>query len=63
MRVFAAFPNGCLKMKKNNQVWSTLNELIKRDDLYDDVKEEITFVLDTLKPLPKPNPIRVNGKL
>lgn len=62
MRVFAAYPSGCLRMKKNNQVWNTLSELIKRENLYDDVKEEITLVLDTLKPLPKPGSIRVTGK-
>lgn len=61
MRVFAAYPSGCVKMKKINLVWKTLSELMKRPDLYEDVKEEITFVLETLKPLPKPNSIRATG--
>jgi hypothetical protein len=61
MRIFASYPNGSLKMKRINLVWDTLNELMKREDLFDDVKDEITFILDVLRPLPKPNAIRTTG--
>lgn len=62
MRIFATYSNGCARMKRVSLVWTTLNDLMKRNDLLDDVKEEVVFILDTLKPLPKPNPVRVTVK-
>lgn len=62
MRIFASYPNGCLSMKRQGLVWDTLNTLMKRNDLYEDVKEEVSFILDTLKPLPKPNQLRATVK-
>ncbi len=62
MRIFATYPNGCVRMKKIRLVWTTLNGLIKRDDLFEDVREEVVFILDILKPLSKPNPIRATVK-
>lgn len=52
-----------MKMKSVPIIWQTLTELIKNENLYNDVKEEINIILDTLKPLEKPNPVRVEGTL
>lgn len=48
-------------MKNIPHVWRTLTDLAKCQDLYIDVKEEVTTILDTLKPLEKPNKVRVTG--
>ncbi|CAF0722557.1 unnamed protein product [Brachionus calyciflorus] len=54
LRIFSSFPAGCVKMKNAELVWQTLNELLKKKDLYVDVREEINMILDTLKPIEKP---------
>lgn len=48
-------------MKGMPFIGKTLNDLIKQDDLFVDVREEITIILETLKPLDKPNPVIVEG--
>ena len=48
-------------MKGVSLIGQTLNELIKNEDLFIDVKEEVTIILETLKPLDKPNPVRAEG--
>ena len=48
-------------MKGMSFIGKTLSELIKKDDLFIDVREEITIILETLKPLEKPNPVIVEG--
>lgn len=49
-------------MKRISIVWQTLNDLMKDENLYVDVREEIAIILDTLKPLEKPSPLRVASK-
>ena len=48
-------------MKALTFIGKTLNELIKNEELFVDVREEVTIILDTLKPLDKPNSVRVEG--
>jgi hypothetical protein len=48
-------------MKKLDLVWQTLNDLIKNEELYIDVREEIASIIDILKPLDKPNQLRATG--
>ncbi len=50
-------------MKGMAFIGKTLSELIKNEDLFVDVREEVTIILETLKPLDKPNPVRVEGVL
>ena len=50
-------------MKGMAFIGKTLSELIKNEDLFVDVREEVTIILETLKPLDKPNPVRVEGML
>ena len=61
MRIFSGFPAGCLKMKNVDVIWETLNKLNSNKDLFTEVKEEINTILDTLKPLEKPSPVRAVG--
>lgn len=53
---------GCLKLKSTSIIEDTLNDLVKIEDLYADVKEEIVLTLDALKPLEKPSLVRVEVK-
>lgn len=62
LRIFCSFPSGCSKMKTMTIITQTLNELMQNEDLYIDVREEITTILDTLKPLDKPEPIKAEVK-
>lgn len=63
LRIFSSFPSGCVKMKSCGFIWQTLRNLLGNPNLYSDVKEEIESTLETLKPLEKPSPIKVFGKL
>jgi hypothetical protein len=61
LRIFSGFPSGAIKMKGMSFIGKTLSDLIKQEDLFVDVREEITIILETLKPLEKPNPVIVEG--
>ncbi len=61
MRVFSGFPAGCMKMKNNENIWETLNDLNNSTDILSEVKEEINTILDSLKPLNKPVPVKATG--
>lgn len=61
--MFCSFPSGCIKMKAIPNLWQRINELYSNIDLSFDVREELGIILDTLKPLEKPEPVRVEGKL
>jgi hypothetical protein len=63
LRIFCGFPSGAIKMKGMTFIGKTLSELIKNEDLFVDVREEVTIILETLKPLDKPNPVRVEGMI
>jgi hypothetical protein len=49
-------------MKSIPNLWETLNKLNHKEDVCDDVKEEVTLILSSLKPVDKPNPVRLEVK-
>jgi hypothetical protein len=61
--MFCSFPSGCIKMKAIPTLWQRIYELHSDIDLSFDVREELSIILDTLKPLEKPEPVKVEGKL
>lgn len=61
LRIFSSFPLGCLTMKSSAIVWETLNSVIKSEELYVDVKDEIVLTLEALKPLEKPSVVKLEG--
>lgn len=59
--MFCSFPKGCVKMKAIPNLVETLNSVLNNKQLYDDVKEEINVLLNNLKPLEKPEPVKAKG--
>lgn len=62
LRVFSNFSLGYLKLKKNESLWKTVNDVSKKKDLNNDVKEELNIILETFKPIEKPEILSVTGK-
>lgn len=62
LRVFSSFPLAYLKLKKNETLWKTVNDISKKKDLNNDVKEEINIILENFKPIEKPEILSVTGK-
>jgi hypothetical protein len=63
LKMFCSYPNGCMKMRSDDKIKNSMKELLKNEDLYTDVREEVNVILENLKPLEKPGPVRckVNG--
>jgi hypothetical protein len=63
MRMFCSFPNGCAKMKNSENVSNTLDEMLSKEELFADVRDELTIIVNNLKPIERPQQVRVKGKL
>ncbi len=50
-------------MKNTSMVTETLRSLLKKEDLFEDVREEIELTLDALRPLVRPSAVRLEGLL
>lgn len=49
-------------MKNIESLWKTISDISKKNDLNNDVREEINIILETLKPIEKPEMLNVTGK-
>jgi hypothetical protein len=59
--MFCSFPNGCAKMKSSDNVSDTLNEMLNKEELLADVRDELNMIINNLKPIEKPKPVRLKG--
>lgn len=50
-------------MKNVGSLWKTINDVSKRKDLNNDVREEINIILETFKPIEKPEILIAKGKI
>ncbi|RNA10445.1 hypothetical protein BpHYR1_001734 [Brachionus plicatilis] len=57
--VFSNYPSGYIKMKNIESLWKTISDISKKNDLNNDVREEINIILETLKPIEKPEMLNV----
>ncbi len=46
---------GCVKLKSINEIELAIKELLEKGNVFSDVREEIDFIIELLKPLDKPN--------